>query len=259
MKHIIIVGLLVLCSTPTFSQDDSLIVLSPRVGRFIDKHEREYFNFLPALPDSERVYFVRHTIDGKETITISSLLGIQKSLVVDSESLRRYANLMDGREKGSLDRGEGKVASVRLRSGQVRTGHIVFGDIHGLVLEDSMQSLILYREIVSIEAGDEFGKGIAAGMSVGTLIGVARYGGGALMGEDIESDIGVFGTLMFSSGGILIGLLFEAIVAAGPGSGTLLDEGEKWDSSVVEGIQAASRFPAGTPDLKLALGQLDKD
>jgi hypothetical protein len=166
---------------------------------------------------------------------------------------------MDGREKGSRDRGQGKVARVKLRSSQERTGQLLFADIHGLVFEDSIRSLILYNEIISIEAEDEFGKGIATGMSVGTLIGVALYGGGALAGEDIESDIGVFGTLVFASGGILIGLLFEAIVAVGPGSGTLLEEGETWDSSVVEGIQAASRFPAGTPELKLALGQLDKD
>lgn len=264
MKLTIVVLLLV--HNVVFAQSDTLVCVNPRVGYFIDHQERKYFGLFSGIPDSDKVFVRLANTDSRSVYIISSVhLGLTPASV-DSTYLWILSQTIEFREEiiaksrpGKVDmdqdRWEGSVAEIVLKSGEVREAELLFADVHGIVVADSTVDVIPASKIRSVRIPYEFSKGTLAGMATGILLGAFFYGSGFTY-ADARTGL-LFSAFLSVIGGIG-GLLFD-LVGLALGATKILGEDDVWEPSVVEELQAESRYPLGSPSLKLLLAKAEKE
>jgi hypothetical protein len=253
-------ALLLLGSAALYAQQDSVVSLSVRCGRFIDSRERAYFGFFKNLADSEIVYLTRST---EGTYTLRFLKGTRPAADLDPATLRQSVDLIDYAEalRASRsrideveDRGKGSFQGFRLLGGGVAEGELLFADVHGAVILDSTLRVVPGIEIQSLVRESGFGEGIFMGARMGAAVGIAAFGIAGAAGSDSDADLGMMATGFFSGVGIAAGLIYDLIVLAATGPAAELSGG--WSPETIQALQGKARFPLGSPELKRLLGEL---
>jgi len=251
-------------SAASWGQTDSVIVLSPRVGRMIDSRERMYFDLFRDCPESEFVFLAEDAAEAGRFVFRSS--NPERNLAtIDSAALMKLRESVDYREAvregiveeeraDARDELEGAEVTVELTSSRRRSGELLFADLHGMVIRDSVTVSLLASDIRSATTPRVFGEGTRVMAQVGMAAGIAIFGVGGALGKDAEAAGGVFMTVFFSGLGSIVGLLYD-IFAAAAGDVKLVSAHQPWDEEVVLDLQSISRFPFGTPELKRLLGE----
>ncbi len=258
------------------AQTDSIVIVCPRVGCWIDYRERTYFGVFSSVPKQDQVVIKRVFTDTGTVFEVSSTNPRWKSVAVDSLYVANLARSINFKEAIDLlppsdvetkipDRDEGSVAEIAIDNATHLNGELLFADIHGIVVRDadvisgkSGYVVVPASQVRSIGIRREFGAGTFVMMKIGLITGIGIFGIAGAVGGDTEAGEGLAASALLSSGGAVLGLLYDLIVSAA-GNRMLLRKGGAWDPPVVKLIQNESRFPAGTPELKLLLAKFDND
>src|SRR3989304_2612110 len=135
-------------SAASWGQTDSVIGLSPRVGRMMASRERMYFDLFRDCPDAEFVFLAEDAAEAGRFVFRSSNPG-RNFATVDSAALMKVREWVDYREavregiveeeradvRDELEGAEGRVGPSLCRR---RSGELLFADLQGMVIFDSM-------------------------------------------------------------------------------------------------------------------------
>jgi hypothetical protein len=264
------VSLALLVASPRISaQADSIFTISPRVGRYIDAPEREYFGIFPGVPDSDRVILLRTVTDTGNVFVVTSTLGNLKPTPIGQDEVMELAGHIDSLEEiralennirfyGTVDQGEGRDVVIELRTKKRLWGELLFADVHGVVVRTSDNEAIPASNIRSISLTHLFGNGALYGLGSGVLLGALLCGVSGVSGGGPEAGFGVFVTMIFGSAGAVVGIVFD-VIREGIGDSKIYGNELPWNTSAIRRISAECRYPLGTPKMKQLLAGVDNE
>lgn len=251
------------------AQTDSIIIVNPRVGRYIDAPEREYFEIYPGIPDSDRVYVVRTTTDSGEVFLVTSTLGNVKPIRVGTEEIaslsgriesiehtRAVAEGLSSDEAG--DQGVGSNVYVELASKGLVTGELLFADVHGMVVRGKSMKVVPASHIRTIKIGPRFGTATFYAMGGGVFLGILLSGVSGVAGGDTQAGFGVGAAVVLGSAAAILGFIYD-LIREGIGTKKVYESGLPWNTNVLQTLRAECRYPLGTDSLKLLLAGVDND
>jgi len=269
-KTTVSVSLALLVASPQISaQTDSIFTISPRVGRYIDASEREYFGIFPGVPDSDRVILLRTVTDSGRTFVVTSALGSLKPTPISQDQLTELAGHIDSLEEiraienkmrfyGTVDRGEGQDVIIELQTKVRVWGELLFADVHGVVVHTKNNEAIPASYIRSIANTHLFGNGALYGLGSGVLLGILISGGSGVSGGGPDAESGVIVTAILGFAGVAVGVVYD-MIREGIGNSKIYSNELPWNTSSIQRITEECRYPLGTPKLKQLLAGVDNE
>ncbi len=269
-KMAVSISIALLVASPRISaQTDSIFTISPRVGRYIDAWEREYFGIFPGVPDSDRVILLHTVTDTGNVFVVTSTLGNLKPTPIGQNEVTELAGHIDSLEEiravennmrfyGTVDQGEGRDVVIELGTKKSLWGELLFADVHGVVVRTSDNEAIPASGIRSISLTHLFGNGSLYGLGSGVLLGVLLCGVSGVSGGGPEAGLGVFFTMILGSAGAAVGIVFD-VIRKGIGDSKIYGNELPWNTSAIQRITAECRYPLGTPKMKQLLAGVDNE